>query len=163
MTFGSQVVGFINEDPPIAGEPLSEVQRKAVDMKIDEDILLAREFIEIGGDYRRALSILEGLKPLAPDNTRLAEEIANAEAMRYVTEERFEAIKKGMTEDEVREVLGPVNLRNVKEYPDRNVTAWFYKRENGGAAGIYFQERKGKLVTYKFDFNAVNPEDGEGD
>ena len=66
-----------------------------------------------------------------------------------------------MTEEEVREHLGPVNLRNVKEYPDKNVTAWFYSKDGGGAAGVYFQESKGKLVTYKMDFEAVKASEDE--
>lgn len=158
---GSRIVGFINDDPPLQGEPLNPRQQRAVEMKIDEDILLAQDYIDVGGDYKRAISILEGMQPLAPDHPRLTAEIAKANELRFMTEERFATVKNGMTEEEVRESLGPVNLRNVKEYPDKKVTAWFYRKEDGGAAGVYFQERKGKLVTYKLDFNAVNASDDE--
>ena len=61
----------------------------------------------------------------------------------------------------MREVLGPVNLRNLKEYPDRGVTAWFYLKEAGGAAGVYFRKKGGKLTVYKADFEAVKKQDGD--
>ena len=158
---GSRIVSFINEDPPLQGEPLTDRQQRAIDIKIDEDILLARDYIEEGGDYKRAISILEGLQPLAPDHAGLAKEIAKAEEMRFMTEERFSAVKKGMTENEVREALGPVNLRNVRPYEEKKVTAWFYPKEDGGAAGVWFEEKKGQLVAYKTDFNAVKAGAGE--
>lgn len=155
---GRKIVEFINEDPPVVGEPLNPVQQRAIDIKVDEDILLAREYIEVGGDHKRAISILEQIQPLAGESARLSEALEQAKADRWMTEERFTQAEKGQTEQEVRALLGQVNLRNVKEYPDRGVTAWFYMREGGGAAGVYFKESNGDLVVYKTDFNAVEPE-----
>ncbi|MCB1053989.1 MAG: hypothetical protein KDD11_00570 [Acidobacteria bacterium] len=162
----SDIVGFINEDPPVQGEPFSPELERAVNLKVEEDILLAQEWIESGGDYRRAITILESLQPLAPDNAHLQEELEHAKNFRYMTEDRFAAVKKGMTEDEVREALGPVNLRNIKPYEDRGVVAWFYPKEGGGAAGVFFNQKKGKTQVYKTDFNAVQSQaggDDEGD
>jgi hypothetical protein len=160
-----RVVAFINQDPPIAGEPLSPELARAVDMKVDEDIHLAREYIEVGGDYKKAITILEQMQPLAPDNERLLAELEKAKSDRWMTEERFAVVKEGFTEDQVREALGQANLRNIKVYPDRGVTAWFYlKGEDNSAAGVYFKERKGKQTVYKADFNAVKAaEDRAGD
>lgn len=159
----SKTVEFINEDPPVADEPYSEHQQRAINLKVEEDILLAQQWVQSGGDYRRAITILESLLPLAPDHEGLQAELEQARNFRYMTEDRFAAAKKGMTEDEIREALGPVNLRNVKEYDDRGVIAWFYPKDGGGAAGVFFNEKKGQLVVYRTDFNAVpNPnEDGE--
>ncbi|MCH9650890.1 MAG: hypothetical protein K0U98_21885 [Deltaproteobacteria bacterium] len=158
-TLGGSIVTFINEDPPVSGEPLSETQQAAIDMKVDEDILLAQEWIQVGGDYKRAISILEQILPLAPDHPRLKEEIERADTFRYMTEERFESAKKGLSEEEVRELLGPVNLRNVREYPDKGVIAWFYPKDGGGAAGVYFRKKSGAFAVYKTDFNAVKVEE----
>ncbi len=156
-----RVVSFINDDPPIAGEPLNERQKRAVEIKIDEDIHLARDHINLGGDYKRAINILESMLPLAPDHALLNQEIARANELRFMTEDRFEAVEDGMTEDEVRSVLGQVNLRNIKPYEDKGVTAWFYPKDGGGAAGVWFKERKGHLVTYKMDFNAIKVNEGD--
>jgi hypothetical protein len=157
-----KIVQFINEDPPVADEPYTEHQKRAIDLKVEEDILLAQQWIQSGGDYRRAISILESLLPLAPDHQGLQAELEAARNFRYMTEERFAAAKKGMTESEIRDTLGPVNLRNVKEYDDRGVIAWFYPKDGGGAAGVFFNEKKGQLVVYKTDFNAVASPDEEG-
>lgn len=149
------IVSYINEDPPVADEPFSPEVERAINLKVEEDILLADEWIESGGDYRRAITILESLLPLAPENTHLQEELERARNFRYMTEERFAGAKKGMTEEEVRAVLGPVNLRNIKPYEERGVVAWFYPKDGGGAAGVFFNTKKGKLQVYKTDFSAV--------
>lgn len=71
-----------------------------------------------------------------------------------MTSERFKAVKKGMTENEVREALGPPNLFNVREYEDRGVTAWFYpKDEAGAAAGVWFRMKDHKV--YRINFDAI--------
>lgn len=84
---------------------------------------------------------------------------APAEPPRYVTQEAFEAVKKGMTPDEVRQVLGAPRPANVKNYEDRGAVAWFYPTDDQGrAAAVYFQNRKndGQKV-YETDFEAVRP------
>ncbi|MEM9290395.1 MAG: hypothetical protein AAGD01_01795 [Acidobacteriota bacterium] len=152
-----RIVEFINSDPPTRGEPLSDLQKQAADLKIQEDILVAREWIEKGGDYKRAINILEQALPLDSENESLKQELASAQEWRFVTEERFGGVEKGQTEAEVRKVLGPVNLRNVKEYPERNVTLWLYpKDEAGNAAGVYFRPQRGELKVYQTNFSAVN-------
>ena len=152
---GGQLVELINKYPPVQGEPLDAFQERAIGMKIKEDLLLAQEWIDRGGDYKRAISILEGLQPLAPDNEDLNAALANAREMRFMTAERFAQVKKGMSEEQVRSLLGPVNLRNVKTYPERNVVLWLYPREDGSAAGVYFGKDKGQNRVYSVDFDAV--------
>ena len=79
-----------------------------------------------------------------------------------MTEERFDAVKKGMSEAEVRETLGTPQPVNVREYEDRGVTAWFYpKAERKAAAGVYFKEKRGALAVYSLDFNAIKAEEEE--
>ena len=88
---------------------------------------------------------------------------AEAEEMRYMTEERFSQIKKKMAQSEVRKLLGPVNYRNIKEYPEREVVAWFYQKPGTeGRRGHLLQGKgtraQGDWQVYDFDFNAVKPE-----
>ncbi len=78
-----------------------------------------------------------------------------------MTEERFEAVAKGMTMSEVRGRLGTVNLNNVRNYEDRNVTAWFYRRADKGAAAVYFEEKDGEMIAYRTDYDAIKPGDEE--
>lgn len=158
--FGQRLVRFINEDPIRGGREPTELQLAAVRMKSDEDIAIAREYIEKGGDYRRAISIYETAMAIDPDYERLQEELDRAQEMRYVTEERFSQIERGMSKYEVREILGQVNLLNRQEYPgDRDVVAWFYSKGNRNPAGIWLEKNPetGLYEVYRADFD-VEPQ-----
>jgi outer membrane murein-binding lipoprotein Lpp len=158
--FNGRLVAFINADPMIEGETPTERQVAALRMKSDEDILLAREWIDRGGDYKRAIEIYNTALMFDPDNEKLKAALAEAEAERYMTEERFTVVDKGMTEAEVRALLGQVNPYNVREYPDKDVVAWFYPTaEDGSAAAVWFQPNKksGVLEVYQVKFKAIEP------
>lgn len=153
-----RLLEFINADPPVVDEPLSERQKAALRMKSEEDLLLAREHIEEGGDYQRAIEIYEDALAVDPDNPRLKAELEQARQRRYITFEAFAQVKEGMKEGEVRTLLGRPNLHNVREYPERGVVAWFYpKDESGAAAGVWFEKKPGGLVVYEADFEAIRP------
>jgi len=153
---------FINADPPVEGEPLSEQQKAAFRMKSDEDVVIANEYIERGGDYRRAIEIYQAALAADPDNAELKEALARAEKDRYMTEERLAAVRKEMTEDEVVAAIGRPYTRNIKNYPERKVTAWFYPTDDAGnAAGVFFKDAKGQLVVYETKIDAVKAETRE--
>ncbi|HEY2293680.1 MAG TPA: hypothetical protein VGM86_23485 [Thermoanaerobaculia bacterium] len=152
------LAAFLNADPPIQGEPLSARQKAALRMKSDEEISLARTWIEQGGDFQRAIDIYKEALVVDPDNPRLKEELARAEARRYMTRATFAQVQKGMEPDEVRRRLGAPNLNNVRSYPERGVTGWFYPRDAGGdAAAVWFHKEDGKTVVYLTDFDALHP------
>lgn len=164
--FGGRLAAFLN-DPAnqiIEGEPLTERQAAAVRMKSSEDMALAKEYVEKGGDYRRAIDILQVALQLDPDNAEVQAALEDAEANRYMSEERFALAKKNMSEDEIRGVLGQVNLRNIRRYEERKppVTAWFYATAEGGAAAaVWFREKDGELKVYQLKYDAVGgPEEG---
>jgi tetratricopeptide (TPR) repeat protein len=151
-----RLVGFINANPPAEGEKPAGRLLDALRMKSDEEIHLAHQFIEQGGDYRRAIEIYEAALSVDPDNPRLQGELAGARAHRYMTAERFSQVKKGMTQDEVRAILGQPNVRDVRDFPERGVSAWFYTKDaDGRAAAVWFAKEKGGLTVYQADFNAV--------
>src|SRR5262245_25589949 len=76
--FNRRLAEFINADPPVEGEPMTERQRAAIRMKSGEDILLARDFIERGGDHQRAIDILREALAVDPEDPRLKQELARA-------------------------------------------------------------------------------------
>ena len=153
-----RLVDFINARPPTDGEKPSGRLLEAVRMKSDEDILLAHEFIRQAGDYRRAIDIFEAALAVDPDNPRLRQELDDARARRYMTAARFAQVKKGMTRDEVRATLGQPNVRDVREFPERGISAWFYTKDvDGRAAAVWFAKDKGGVATvYMADWNAVD-------
>lgn len=159
---GLRLVAFINSRPPVDDQPLSAVQRAALRLKSDEDILLARAYVERGGDYRRAIEIYEAALAVDPRHPRLRDELAAARRLRYMTRDRFDQVKEGMKGEEVRRLLGAPNLHNVRAYPDREVEAWFYPKDgSGAAAAVWFRtpDKAGAVegTVYEADFDAVQP------
>ena len=154
--FNRRLIDFINADPPVEGEPLNERQLAALRLKSDEDILRAREFIERGGDYQGAIAIYEDALAVDPENPRLKEELAQARTRRYMTAELFAQVKEGMSEVEVRAILGQPNVHNVRDYPERGVVAWFYpKGASGAAAAVWFEKQGERRAVYMLDFDAI--------
>lgn len=161
--FMSRLVEHINSLGIVKGEPLTPDQEAAIHMKTEEDMYLAEEWIEKGGDYKRAISIYESALALDPENAELQEALEEAREMRFMTEERFSGVEEGMTQEEVREVLGPVNLRNIQEYPEREAVAWFYPKEGTSKpAAVWFQknEETGIYEVYQADFDVQAGEEG---
>lgn len=161
--FMTALVEFLNSANMVQGEEPSGVLLEAIRMKSAEDLVIAQEYINRGGDYRRAIEILQTALMLDPDNPELVAALEQAKADQYMTEERFAQVTKGMTMEQVRERIGTVNVHNVREYPEKDVTAWFYRREDKGAAGVYFQDKDGEMVVYRADFNAITPEGEESE
>jgi len=155
---GARIAEFINSAGVPVGEELPERVLKAFRMKSDTDILLAEEHIEKGGDYAKAIEIYTTALSTDPDYERLKEALAEAEALRWMTEERFALVKKGMTEDQVKALIGPPNAHNMRSYPERKAAAWYYpKGPDRSAAGVYFRQKKegDPFTVYQLDFNAV--------
>jgi len=151
-----RLVEYINANASSGGSR-GERQLAAIRMKSDEDILLAREYIEEAGDYRRAIEIYETALAADPDNPRLRAELETARARRYVTPERFALVREGMTQDEIRRLLGPPNLLDVRDYPERGVTAWFYPKDASGAAAAVWFRKGAPPEAYLLDFDAIQP------
>lgn len=159
--YNERLAAFINSQEIYEGEPLTDIQRAAFDLKGDEDILIAQEFIDKAGDYQRAIDIYLTSLAFDPENEKLAAAKAEAEAMRYMTEERFAMVKKGMTEDEVRATLGTPMRANVREF-ENGIVGWFYPKEvPNTAAAVFFQMKDDVLESYKTDFEAVKAQTEE--
>jgi len=124
----------------------------------DEAILVADDMVVKSGDYKKAIDHLRtaegyfgaaGLTPYHP----LVAKIALLDDWRFITQERFDQVKKGMTKEEVVAIVGPVYFRNIQEIPDKGVESWLYKKRAGGAAAFYFKIKTGK--AYDKNWEAV--------
>ncbi len=80
------------------------------------------------GDYQRAIAIYTEDLAVDPGDPPLAAELAKAQGRRYMARDTFAQLKKGMSQDEVRGLLGAPNPHSVRDYPDRGVVGWFYPR-----------------------------------
>lgn len=154
-SFMTTLIAFLNSANMTEGEAPTGLELQAIHLKSSEDMLIAEEYIRKGGDYRRALEILDTSLMLDPENPELLAAREQADVDQYMTPERFEMIAKGMTDDDVRKRLGTPNRHNVREYSEKNVTAWFFRREDGSAAGVWFDHKDGVMTVYRMDFNAI--------
>jgi hypothetical protein len=156
--FLARLVAFINQHAgPREGNGAKtppEVEA-AIRMKSAEDLLLAREYIDRGGDYAKAIDILAGALVVDPGNQELSAARAEAERLRYMDLERFGRIEKGMSEAEVRGELGQVQKQNIRQ-PGAGQVVWLYPREGGAAAGVFFKAGpSGALEVDDTNFEAV--------
>jgi hypothetical protein len=158
--FLARLVAFINEHagPREAGESEQPPElAEAIRTKSAEELLLAREYIERGGDYAKAIDILSSARSVDPGNQELEAAQAEAERLRYMDPERFGRIEKGMSEAEVRTQLGQVQPQNVRE-PAPGQVVWLYPRQDAAAAGVFFRAgADGVLQVDDTDFEAIAP------
>ena len=161
-----KIIEFINASGLVEGQELTPEQKAAFDAKADLDIAIAQEYIDQGGDYQKAINIYAQALRNNPGNEKLLAAQADAERLQYMDEERFALAKKGMTQDEIRDLLGTVKHTNVRDFEDKGRVGWFYRKENGGAAGVYFKEAKkdsGDWVVEITDYDAVKPPSAGGE
>ena len=156
-SFMTALIAFLNSANMTQGEAPTGLELEAIRLKSSEDMLIAEEYVRKGGDYRRAIEILETSLMLDPENPELLAAREQANLDQYMTPDRFEMIAKGMTSEDVKARLGTPNRHNVREYPEKDVTAWFFRREDGGAAGVWFNNKDGAMTVYRLDFNAIEP------
>ncbi len=71
-------------------------------------------------------------------------------------------VQRGMKEHEVSQTIGMV-YRNFKEtWPEQGTMAWFYPREDGGVAGVYFIKKEDEdFSVFKINYNAKTPKSEE--
>ncbi len=139
--------------------PKAPETAKGLEIYAKEALYTAEDVVKKAGDYKKAIEILQtaktyyesiGLTPYQP----LLDAMDKYDEMRFITKERFDAVKKGMTEDEVTAVAGAPYYLNKKKDEKRGIEYWLYPRRDGGAAAIYFNKKK---KVYHKDFNAVKP------
>lgn len=138
--------------------PDADITRKALEIYSAEAILIASDTVEKAGDYKKAvnqLSTAQGYYAATPFEPypELVATVERFEELRFIDQERFDQISKGMTADEVREVAGVPYYGNVRTDEEQGVEMWLYPKREGGAAAVYFRVKTGK--AYEKSFNAV--------
>ena len=124
--------------------------------------LLAAEKIYIGDQYLNVLSrydvaitrYREALQ-IDPANQEAVQRIALAEARRFVSMNSFATVKTGMSEQDVRKLVGLPREDWIKQViQNRRVySVWIYPKADGGASAIYFDNG----MVYHTNWNAAAP------
>jgi chromosome segregation ATPase len=130
---------------------------KALQMYATEAIYNADDIVRKSGDYKKAIDTVQSAKSYYDAIGKqpaqlLLDKLNQLDEWRYITQTRFDQLKKGMTEQEVRDTIGVPYYMNVKKDEARGITFWLYPKREGGAAAVYF-DKKGKV--YSMDFDAV--------
>ena len=140
--------------------PGSQETADALLVYADEAILVADDMVAKSGDYKKAIDHLStaegyfnaaGLTPYHP----LVAKIAELDDWRFITQERFDEVKKGMTKEAVVAAVGQVYFRNIQESQSKGVESWLYKKREGGAAAFYFKIKNGKVYDKNWEAVAV--------
>lgn len=135
--------------------------REALRLYADGAIANASNFMNVSGDYGKAIDILQTAESYfefagaaVPEN--LQEARKRAQTFRYLSKDRFDQLAKGMTEAQVKAIAGTPLYANVRETEaqGRKIVMWLFPRDPsvGGAAAVYFD--KGKVYAMKWDATA---------
>jgi len=157
-SFQTMLADFLNlalNDFPNATETVEGLQMYSM-----ESISNADDIVRKSGDYKKANELLITTKNYyeiidQEPYQGLVDKMAELDELRYITEERFDLVKKGMTKDEVIATIGQVYYRNIQDDAERKVTTWLYPKREGGAAAVYFRMKNEKAYGKKFD--AIKP------
>jgi hypothetical protein len=153
--FDQRLVAFLATDPPRTDHRPSARQREALRLKIAEDVLAAGN-ARLAGEPRQALALLRPDLAIAPDNPELRRLVADIAAHRGVRPEAFSQVARGMSEDDVRRLLGPPNPQHIKAYERIGMVGWFYAKDGkGAAAAVWFDARSGTPRVASTDWSAI--------
>jgi hypothetical protein len=153
-TLQERLADFLNTG--LNDAPESDLTAQALEIYSKEAILGAREKVQKAGDYAKAIEQVVSAKGyyeaigLAP-YPALDETVAELESWRFITPERFDAVKNGMTHEEVIEIAGVPYYQNILEDEAKGVETWLYKKAEGGASAFYFKMKTGKVYDKNAD------------
>jgi len=136
--------------------PKSAETAEALKIYSDEAMIIADDTVAKSGDYKKAIDQLASAEgyysaielPIYP---ALAEKIATLEDWRFVTQDRFDTVAKGMTMDEVKAAIGVPYFHNIQKDEKRGIETWLFKKREGGASAVYFKIKTGKVYSTKWD------------
>jgi len=129
---------------------------ESLNIYANEAILIADDTIIKSGDYKKAIGQLGAASSYydsldLPPYQPLVDEIAILEEMRFINQERFDLVKKNMTMDEVKEIVGYPYYQNIQRNEKQGVETWLYRKHEGGAAAIYFKMKTNKVYNKSFE------------
>ncbi len=130
--------------------------QQALDIYSMEAILVAQDMVTQAGDYSKAIDHLYAASSLYEQvgldiYGGIDEKIAWLNDWRFINQERFDEVKKGMTKEEVKVVAGVPYYQNIQTDEKRGVETWLYRKPDGGAAAIYFKMKTDTVYNKNYD------------
>jgi tetratricopeptide (TPR) repeat protein len=120
-----------------------------------ERVRMADDYAATLARYDRAIALYEEALAADPANDAARGGLERARSMRYMSLERFAAVKKGMSEAEVSRIAGMPREDWIRQVTQdaRVFSVWIYPKSDGGAAAIYFDAGR----VYHTNWNAAAP------
>ena len=128
---------------------------RAAALLATEKIFIGDQFMNVLSRYDRAISYYKDALQIDPRNQEAVQRIAEAEQRRFVSMNAFASVKQGMSEQEVRRLVGLPREDWIKQVVQnsRVYSVWIYPKADGGASAVYFDNG----VVYHTNWNAAAP------
>lgn len=92
------------------------------------------------GRYQDAVRFYRAVLLAEPANTRAQQDIALALDRLAISRSKLMALEKGMSQHRVAQLLGKPIPGWTQKNEQRDVEAWYYRKTDGGVAGVYFRD-----------------------
>jgi hypothetical protein len=119
----------------------------------NEKIRMGDVYLNVLSRYDNAVTMYQNALAVDPSNNVAQERLALAQSKRFVSMDRFGQVRQGMTEDQVRGILGQPREDWIKQVVQRTrvYSVWIYPKQDGGASAVYFDAG----VVYHTNWNAA--------
>jgi tetratricopeptide (TPR) repeat protein len=128
---------------------------RATTLLANEKIVIGDEYMTVLSRYDKAIASYREALEIDPANQAALQRINLAEQRRYVSMNAFAAVKAGMSEADVRKLVGMPREDWIKQVVQnrRVYSVWIYPKADGGASAVYFDNG----VVYHTNWNAAAP------
>jgi tetratricopeptide (TPR) repeat protein len=92
------------------------------------------------GRYQDAIRFYRAVLLADPANLRAQHDVSVALDRLAVSRAKLLALEKGMSQRRVAQILGKPIPGWTKKNERRDVEAWYYRKTDGGVAGVYFRD-----------------------
>jgi hypothetical protein len=128
---------------------------RAAALLAGEKIYIGDQYMNVLSRYDKALTSYREALQIDASNQDAIARIAKAEERRFVSMTAFATVKTGMSEREVRKLVGLPREDWIKQVVQnsRVYSVWIYPKADGGASAVYFDNS----VVYHTNWNAAAP------
>jgi tetratricopeptide (TPR) repeat protein len=128
---------------------------RAASLLATEKIFIGDQYMNVLARYDKAITSYREALQIDPTNQDATQRIAQAEQRRFVSMNSFAGLKTGMSEQDVRKLVGLPREDWIKQVVQngRVYSVWIYPKADGGASAVYFDNG----VVYHTNWNAAAP------
>lgn len=128
---------------------------RAAALYANERIRLGDHYMYVLARYDRAIAMYQSALAIDPQSDAARQRLELAQARRFVALDAFSQVRSGMSEDDVRRLLGMPREDWIKQVVQKGriYSVWIFSKRDGGASAVYFENG----VVYHTNWNAAPP------